>query len=193
MRLLPTLSVYFFLSSSLLFSQESPQIEWQWPSELDVNKSSGGLDVIQTSDGGYMTVAYSEQNGVIDLWLIKLYGTGDKEWDKKFERIGLKEVNNIVQTKDGGFVTMGSKDGSVILVRITKSGEFLWEKPLLNDHEKASFLIQTSDGGFALAGTSEISNKKLLVVKVDQEGNLQWKKNLSEERVHGGVSNLSNQ
>jgi hypothetical protein len=59
-------------------------------------------------------------DGGADLWVVKLDGTGEIEWEKTFGGSMAEGGNSIKQTQDGGFIVAGyawSKNGDVTGVK----------------------------------------------------------------------------
>ncbi|MDI6760224.1 MAG: hypothetical protein QMD05_05320 [Candidatus Brocadiaceae bacterium] len=86
-------------------------IEWQ--------KSYGGVkndwahSIQQTSDGGYIVAGhissfFTEEEGIVDLWVLKLGPDGAVEWEKTYGGGGSDETNSIRQTREGGYIVAGS-------------------------------------------------------------------------------------
>ncbi len=84
-----------------------------------------------------------------------------------------KDIENnksaIKQTKDGGYIIAGGKNGSAWLLKIDKNGEEVWQNTYsLGDFGYTRAVIQTSDGGYLYAGWEGI-------VKADSNGVEEWK------------------
>ena len=112
-----------FFCVSILKGQEAPVITW--------DKTYGGLGadrarlIQQTSDGGYIVAGATQSyygditdgnNGWVDYWIIKLDGSGNKEWDKTYGGSGYDYASSIQQTSDGGYIVAGnteSNDGDI--------------------------------------------------------------------------------
>lgn len=155
--------------------------------ELEWNKTYGGsLDdrgskIIQTQDGGYAIVGYSQSNdfdatqneGSYDFWIVKLTNSGVISWEKSFGYTGADKGYSIIQTSDNGYLLSGVLDvtasggagnskailhagGDYWVIKLDVSGNTQWTKYFggsLND--TLSDTIQTTDGGFILVGSSD--------------------------------------
>ena len=155
--------------------------------ELEWNKTYGGsLDdrgskIIQTQDGGYVIVGYSQSNdfdatqneGSYDFWMVKLTNSGVVSWEKSFGYTGSDKGYSIIQTSDNGYLLSGVLDvtasggagnskavlhagGDYWAIKLDVSGNIQWTKYFggsLND--TLSDAIQTTDGGFILVGSSD--------------------------------------
>ncbi len=93
-------------------------VEWQ--------KTYGGkywdeaYSIQQTTDGGYIVAAiYHGQYGSGDVWIVKLDGNGNMEWQKT---CGRGAAYSIQQTTDGGYIVAGHKSGRAIVMHINSDG-----------------------------------------------------------------------
>ena len=91
---------------------------------LEWNKTYGGSgddrgsQLIQTSDGGYALIGYSDSsdgdvtinNGNRDFWVIKINATGAITWEKSFGYSGVDEGVSILETSDNHFMLSGVLD-----------------------------------------------------------------------------------
>ncbi|MFL5753403.1 MAG: T9SS type A sorting domain-containing protein [Bacteroidia bacterium] len=97
----------------------------QWQRSFGGTQDDIAWGIEQCSDGGYAVVGYTESSdgnvsansGFSDLWLIKLDGNGNLQWEKSYGgSTGYDAGTSIVQTADGGFIVGGytsSADGDV--------------------------------------------------------------------------------
>lgn len=159
-------------------------IEWQ--------NTIGGdyYDVLnsiqQTTDGGYILGGWSdsgisgdktEEAGGKDYWVVKLYETGDIEWQNTIGGSGDDQLNAIQQTIDGGYILAGfsssglSGDKKEIsrggddywVVKINAIGDIEWQNVIGGTgRDLAKSIRQTADSGYIVGGysTSGISNDK---------------------------------
>jgi len=155
--------------------------------ELQWNKTYGGtLDdkgakLIQTQDGGYAIVGYSQSNdedatqnaGSHDFWVVKLNNSGTVLWEKSLGYVGLDKALSIIQTSDNGYLVTGIIDvtasggagnsksvmhagGDFWAVKLNANGDTLWTKYFGGGlSEIPNDLIETQDNGFILVGTSD--------------------------------------
>jgi hypothetical protein len=189
---------------SLLAVSEPPSVEW--------NKTYSGLranSVIQTADGGYAIVGYSNATTPTVLLtpdesylyygsayenqtavFAKTNSSGELQWEKTYGTDvfgGCNDAVSVVQTKDLGYMLFGSGG---YLVKTDAEGNVQWNRTLGLD---VYFLgaggvqvsIQTSDGDYVLVGnTIEINGENVAwLLKTDEQGNILW-----NETFTGGVN-----
>ncbi len=222
MQIFKTLKPSFFLNLNLirflsfvLFGinayGQAPIIQWQ--------KALGGLvqdeayKVIPTSDGGYITIGYAAStdgdlvniNG-IGAWIIKLNNLGVIQWQRKQGLSNRQQILDVKQTSDGGFVMVGSTEGSTnaipnqggkdfLVLKLNNLGVVEWQKAYGGgDDEKAFSVQQTTDGGYIVAGKSNNYDGNIYpvngdvigfhggtdgwIIKINSIGVLQWQNTL---------------
>ncbi|RKY75406.1 hypothetical protein DRQ07_11940, partial [candidate division KSB1 bacterium] len=165
----------------------------QWQKTYTGLHDEKGYDLIQTSDGGYAILGFTESYGAgaKDFYLIKTNATGDSSWSQTYGGPFDDEGKSIVQTSDGGYIltgytmSFGSGAKDLYLVKVASDGTEEWTSTFggTGDDEGYS-VIQSSDGWYVAAGYSKPEgpgdDKDGYIVKVDDTGNLYWSK-LSEE------------
>ena len=67
------------------------------------------FDAQQTEDGGYLVTGMTNSfsAGDLDVWLLKLDGTGNVTWEKTYGGIGDDSAASVRQTLDGGYIVVG--------------------------------------------------------------------------------------
>lgn len=121
--------------------------------------------IIQTSDGGYFVVGFSEYSGI--------EGSGGTQNNGEGHEIGHKGVLH------------GS--GEFIGVKIDSQGEFMWYRYFGGtQNDRVNDVVEANDGGFLMVGFSESSDFDIndnkgsydfWVVKLQSNGSLAWKHN----------------
>jgi len=133
----------------------------------------------QTADGGFILGGQSLSGpsgnktsplyGTNDFWVVRIDANGNKLWDRSFGGSGADRLQDLQQTKDGGFilggVSLSVPDGNktatnyglndIWLVRIDANGNKLWDRSFGGtDNDELLSLEQTPDGGFVFGGFS---------------------------------------
>ena len=118
--------------------------------EKVLSSISGRLtDVIQTSDGGFITAVFQGSYSII-----KLNATGDFVWGVS----GYGSMLCARETSDGGFVAIGESK----VLRMDKDGNVLWT---MNFGGRS--IIQTSDGGYLILSEKD---GYICLTKLTKEG-----------------------
>ena len=174
--------------------------------------------ILNTSDGGFLLLGYSNSSdgdvsgnkGWDDCWLLKLDENGNILWDRNFGGTSRDLGNNILPTKDGGFLiaaTSKSTDGDVSgnhggndfwLLKINAEGSIEWENTYGgSEDETFSDIKQLNDTSFLLLGSSRSSDgdvganyggKDYWLVKIDTTGALFWERNYGGSESDNGAA-----
>jgi len=170
---------------------QSPSIEWQ--------KCIGGSDddyatsIIQTSDGGYITVGNAKSSDfdfegnpyLSSIWVVKLSNDGEIEWKKL---LGGGFMSKIIQNTKGNYIISATTLTYAWIAEIDNMGNLIWQKSYggsnLND---LNSIIQTPEGGYLFVGQTasmdgDLENinippyKMGWIVKIDSIGTIEWQK-----------------
>jgi len=139
--------------------------------------------VIQTSDGGYALVGYSDNldsNNVTYSFILKTDANGDSLWMKALTR--QDELHSIEQTTGNGYILVGNHGGFYgVLIKTNSVGDTLWTRILddtLYNYSAAYDVKQTTDGGYIIIGevgpNSNNNNDNAFMVKTDSNGYTLW-------------------
>ena len=128
----------------------------QWNVTYGGAKDDGALSVIQTFDNGYAAAGftYSFGAGGCDAWLIKVAANGAIQWNKTFGGLNNDAANCLLQTSDGGYLVVGSKNidlpsQSAWVIKTDFFGNLEWSKTLPG--KAANSVVATSGEEYALA------------------------------------------
>jgi hypothetical protein len=156
-----------------------------WESTYGGIDNEHAMSVIQLDDGSFVIVGNTTSygSGCYDMWLFKIDLDGNMIWDYTFGGVANEGAISLQQTFDGGFVIVGwaeigGSDIDVLLVKTDQNGVIIWENTFdITDVERGNSVLQTEDYGYIIAGYTEIaetSNADALLIKVDQDGELEW-------------------
>jgi hypothetical protein len=149
--------------------------------------------VRQTKDGGYIVAGYKgyQDRADVDVWVIRLDGSGNIVWEKTFGGFQQDDVASaVLETSEGNFIATGYTasgelgDLDVWVIMMDKSGKKLWDRAfggIKTDNAKS--VVQTEDGGIVIAGFTESFSKggvAAWIIKMDAKGNKIW------DRTYGG-------
>lgn len=130
------IDAFFEESQQILMVKVNAGGEMQWNRTIHTETGSKEVvyqfgDAAQTLDGGYAFVGLNLtlQSFSANALLIKTDALGNIQWTKTFGDAGTDAfVNNIIQTRDGGYALIGFKGGSdttgVYIIKTAVNGEF---------------------------------------------------------------------
>jgi hypothetical protein len=190
-------------------------IEWQ--------KNYGGSNsdyltsIKQTADGGYIAVGQSystdgdlfNNQGNFDAWAIKIAANGNIEWSKSFGGSSVDYLNDIQQTANGDYLTVGvtqSTDGDITinkdgiyywLIKLQANGNIEWQKGYGDSRfDNAKCIQKTNDGNYIIVGSNSSNNgiiitineiSDILFIKIDSLGTV-----LHQTSVNAGNNEAAN-
>ncbi len=110
-------------------------------------------------------------------------------WKSTFSGNGSATLNDICSTADGGFAAAGgtasaetlAESGVLLVVRTDAEGGTLWTRTFAGiGSAHGNAIAATADGGFVVTGQTHAlpgGDSKVLLLKIDADGNPQWEKN----------------
>jgi hypothetical protein len=180
-------------------------------------------DIISTTDGGFVAIGASTSSdgdlkgnhGDEDVWVVKLDANGKIQWQKNYGGVMEDHGNTILETPNGYVFSAGSasSDGDLTfshgdldawIVKISASGKILFQKTYGgSDYEDADGLYFNAANGTIIFSCETLSNDQDVtgahggldawVVKIDDSGNIIWKKTLGGtlDDGHDGLTRTS--
>lgn len=112
---------------------------------------------IRTVDGGYLLVGGTESYGAGDWdgWVVKTDSNGNVQWTRTYGTAGGDIFRAAAICSSGGYVLTGKTDfnsesPSAVVVKLSNSGELVWEKSFPSENSPQSVIV-ASDGGYIFA------------------------------------------
>ncbi|MEM9679294.1 MAG: hypothetical protein AAF901_03140 [Bacteroidota bacterium] len=185
----------------------------EWSRYFGGNFTDTPEGIVQTAEGDYIIAGGSDSAdtdisnnlGTYDFWIIKISSIGDLIWEKSFGGSQIDEARAIVTTNDGNFIVAGDTRSNTIdvssnngaadlwIIKISTDGDLIWENTIGGTNfDVARSITPSQSGGFILAGSSRSSDIDVTenkgqndawVVKVNDEGNLQWQTTIGGSNI----------
>ncbi len=180
----------------------------QWQKVLGGSNDDTFNSVQLTNDGGYILAGWTNSSngdiannfGSYDAWLIKLNSLGNVEWQKTYGGGGSDTFYWVIQTRDGGFISVGTSsyvsgdvttnqgDEDYWVVKTNSLGVIEWQKSYGGSgYEEAHSIEQTLEGGYIVTGYCNSSNGDVTgnhggydywTLKLTNSGVIEWQKSL---------------
>ncbi|RPH94623.1 hypothetical protein EHM69_06790, partial [candidate division KSB1 bacterium] len=155
------LSVILFailILTAAAFAHQPPDSMWSvW---MDYGHIDELMQVIQTSDCGYLAIGCSNVNTYPiygTLFLMKTNNSGTVQWTKRYAKDAAGCA--ISPTLDGGYLAVGylnTNNYNAFVLKINSSGDSLWSRQYGGANLDLTVTMQaTPDGNFTLGGSTE--------------------------------------
>jgi len=176
-----------------------------WEKNYGGSSFESACSVLPTPDNGLIIASRTEStdgnieknNGLSDIWVVKIDSTGDIEWENCYGGTGYESACSILQTEDGNYIISGTTDSNdldvldnhggldIWLIKITMNGDLIWQKCFGGSGDDyASTLIKNQEG-YTIGGTTEsedgdISNnngsKDFWLINIEADTRIIWQK-----------------
>jgi uncharacterized delta-60 repeat protein len=119
-----------------------------------------------------------------EAWIFRLDADGKVLWEKTFGNALSNIATAIASLRDGGFVAGGAigqrKDGEfggkAWVVRLSSSGDLIWERAVGESGSMLTFVAALPDGDILAAGTKDERSRRGWLFRFDADGKLLWEK-----------------
>ena len=136
-----------------------------------------------------------------NVYLLKTNVVGDTLWSKSYNKYNGSAAYSVAQTFDTGFIIMGfaniayfSNHYIPYIIKTKSNGDTIWTKTFDFTQRMNASIIQTIDSGFLFTGYENINsnNSDVLLVKLNAQGALLWKKRYGGLNFEGGNCVIQN-
>ena len=185
------------------FEPEKKFFEHEWDKSFGISKNDGSNKLIQTSDGGYLTVGITRGKDSSttkklfnDILVCKLDKDGEQLWTKTYGgKEGEDAINSVIESDDKSFMLIGKTnsidfeenlkgDYDLLLMKIDKKGNLIWKKNYGGSKYDIGIDIdKDKEGNFYLGGYTGSVDGDIIsthgwsdywVLKVNKEGGIIW-------------------
>ncbi|MCK7590765.1 T9SS type A sorting domain-containing protein [Subsaxibacter sp. CAU 1640] len=167
---------------------------------------SDGFYSVDVATDGYVVCGFTQREGDSgspqnDYWILKFAFDGSIVWEAILGGDASEEAKSIVTTNDGGCIIAGYTRSDGItgggrlrdywIVKLDSDGDLDWDIAYGgSQNDEAASIDQTSDNGYIVLGFSRSndgdisgsiipnSEKDYWLVKLTEDGNLDWEKSL---------------
>lgn len=172
-------------------------------------KSFGGaLDeygsyIVETPTGYLMSgMTYTYATSAKNIYLVSLKKDGTFKWAKSYGATagGMHSGAYILPTNDNNFLICGSSMlgqtyHNSYVMKIDTNGNSLWFKEKIDSDYNANFSADNGiGGGYILAGytTQSTNNDDIYIIKIDNNGELEWAKTWGGTQNDNGLKIINN-
>ncbi|HEX6850920.1 MAG TPA: hypothetical protein VF139_05895 [Candidatus Polarisedimenticolaceae bacterium] len=167
----PLVTLALLLCPSLSFA-----LEGNW---IRTYQGGYGHSVLETADGGaILGGTFGAGFDCCRPWVVKLNADGTPAWEVTYDAPGLAGANNLVPTRDGGYVFSG-EGTSFMLVKIDAAGNVLWARDYGDGGYSLLRVVEADDGSLLLTGATAMDDPNASngrAVLVDPNGEVIWQK-----------------
>ncbi|HMC00523.1 MAG TPA: hypothetical protein VKN14_05750 [Flavobacteriaceae bacterium] len=170
-------------------------------------------DVIETQDDGFLIVGSSDSNdvditankGSYDFWVVKISSTGDMIWEKSYGGSEIDEAHAIIESGDGNYLIVGDTRSTNLdvsqnngaadlwLIKITPSGDLLWEKTFGgSSFDVGRSIVKAQGNDYFIAGSSRSIDGDLTenkgqndawIIRIDTNSEIDWQQTFGGSEV----------
>lgn len=132
-----------------------------WSFEYGGGSVESPRAVVATADGGFVVAGATDSSGAggDDVWVLKLDGGGNLQWQRTYGGSDADQAEDIVALDGGGFAVVGSSNSltpsghAPWVLRLSSTGDVLWQRVVGDDvWGDLGAAAQTTDGQLVVVG-----------------------------------------
>ncbi|MEM9527579.1 MAG: hypothetical protein AAGA31_13275, partial [Bacteroidota bacterium] len=165
-------------------------------------KDDFGQAILQTEDHGYLEVGSTRgqlgDDNDFDIFVVRTDVDGTTIWKRTFDDGFTEQGMEVTQAADGGYMIVGfrketpSSPEETLLLKLDERGNQVFAKVYGEDglDEQGQQIIQVPGEGYLITGYRKMagsSNKQVLAIKVDEDGNVVWRATVGESDDNQGI------
>mgnify|MGYP003294304190 CR=1 FL=1 len=125
------------------FAIYAEELKMDWQKNWGGNDNDGIYELLQTEDGGFIACGFFystdieglPNNGDSDAIIVKYDKDGNMLWQKNWGGNSWEDIDDVIQTEDGGFITVGyfmsdniedivyTDNGDAVIIKYDENGE----------------------------------------------------------------------
>lgn len=172
--------LFVFGTAVICFPQESHRVinaESSEQLQLNYSKLYGSeatdalQDIAETSDGGSISVGYTNGNikegsniGLTDGWVLKVDTNGNEQWSHQYGTDQTDMLSSVIEMLDGSYIVVGYTYGSLEgnnnfgttdgwIAKLDNAGNIVWSYQYgTSELDVINAVQETTDGGIVIAG-----------------------------------------
>lgn len=163
----------------------------RWSRKYGGNQPDKANSIIRLKDG-YLFAGFTDSwgKGLLDMYVVKVDDDGKRVWHRTFGYDYNEVANQIIATKDGGFIAVGTTESNhvsakdVYVVKMDADGKLQWQGVYGHEDDEEGFGIIEVNGGYVIAGYTKSTKQydsQVYIMKINQKGRRIW------ERTYGGI------
>ena len=156
------------------------------------------FNLIETQNGEYLVTGTNRDDNSStygEIYLLKVNASGLQLWNKSIGEYG-KRGFSAIETTSGDLVICGMKNvltQQIIAIKTDPLGNLIWEQEYGSTehlvYERGYAVKQNPDGTFTICGSIYNQSQKILLLKIDGNGNQLWMKTFNDQ-YEGEALNL---
>jgi len=155
----------------------------EWSMTLGGAGVDQGQGVIQSSDGGFVVVGFTNGAGAggYDGYIAKLNADGSPSWERTYGGEGWDFLHSVTERPDGGYVltgetySSGAGSNDVWVIRIDADGDVVWERTYGGAGSDFGRQVQLTEDGFIVAGATTIAeDQDAWLLNIADNGDTLW-------------------
>lgn len=192
-----------------------------WSKTYGGSEGDQATSIAKTSDGGFIVSAFTRSNdgdinssnqGFNDLWILKLSGSGELQWENTHGFVGNDLAYDVIPTSNGGYLLTGVLDvtasggagnagrssgnhagGDYWVIYTDGTGALIWSRYFGGSFTDTGYdAVETESGDFIIVGSSDSNDVDITdnkgaydfwVLRITQSGDLVWKKNFGGSEI----------
>lgn len=140
--------------------------------------------VVQTDDGNYIVVGYTNDDNNYNAYISKIDDAGSLLWERTIDIFGNDEAFAIANTNNNSFIISGGSlaigadfNTGIFVLEIDNDGNVKWQR--IYDNISFSNEIIVEGSSYIIAGHTDSfknSDTDIYLIKINQFGDLEWEK-----------------